>query len=95
MGLLECHIRDNGVGREKAALLRQERTPGHASVAVEVTRERLEALKNGQVYEALEYSDLTDSGGKIVGTQVIVRLPANMNLIQQKSCFSKNRILRQ
>jgi len=78
-GLLECHIRDNGVGREKAAMLRQERTPGHASVAVEVTRERLEALKNGQTYEALEYSDLTDPEGKIVGTQVIVRLPANMN----------------
>jgi ligand-binding sensor domain-containing protein len=79
VGLLECFIRDNGVGREKAALLRQERTPGHASVAVEVTRERLEALKNGQNYEVLEYEDLTDSEGKIVGTQVIVRFPANMN----------------
>lgn len=78
-GLLECYIRDNGVGREKAALLRQERTPGHASVAVEVTRERLEALKNGQVYEALEYSDLTNLEGKVIGTQVIVRLPANLN----------------
>lgn len=76
--LLECRILDNGIGREKAALLRQERTPGHASVAVEVTRERLEALKNGQTYEVLDYSDLTDSEGKIVGTQVIVRLPVAM-----------------
>jgi hypothetical protein len=67
------------VGREKAALLRQERKPGHASVAIEVTRERLEALKNGQVYNALEYSDLTDAEGNIAGTQVIVRIPASMN----------------
>lgn len=77
--VLECVIRDNGVGREKAALLRQERTPGHSSVAVEVTRERLEALKKGQVYDALEYSDLTGTEGKITGTQVVVRLPVTIN----------------
>ena len=79
VGLLECHIRDNGVGREKAALLRQERRPGHTSVATEVTRERLEALKNGHDYASLEYLDITESEGKIIGTQVVVRLPANMN----------------
>ena len=79
VGLLECTIRDNGIGREKAALLRQERKPGHASVAVEVTRERLEALKNGRGYAELEYSDRTDPEGKVVGTQVVVRLPAAVN----------------
>jgi hypothetical protein len=77
--ILECVIRDNGVGREKSAMLRQERMPGHASIAVEVTRERLEALKNGYDYLPLEYADLTGAEGNIIGTQVVVRLPANMN----------------
>ena len=77
--ILECEIRDNGIGREKAALLRQERKPGHTSVAVEVTRERLEALKNGFQYTPLEYEDLLDAENKITGTQVTVRLPATIN----------------
>lgn len=78
-GLLECTIRDNGVGREKAMLLRQERKPGHTSVALDVTRERLEALKKGRQYAVLEYEDITNSEGKVAGTQVTVRLPAMVN----------------
>ncbi|MBK7939021.1 MAG: histidine kinase [Lewinellaceae bacterium] len=78
-GLLECTIRDNGVGREKAAMIRRERKPGHSSLALEVTRERLEALKNGLEYEALEYSDLADHRGNTSGTQVVIRLPLQMN----------------
>lgn len=78
-GILECCIRDNGVGRERAALLRQERKPGHISVAVEVTRERLEALRNDSIYPTLEYLDLMAANGDIAGTQVIVRIPANLS----------------
>ncbi|MCB0542838.1 MAG: hypothetical protein KDC70_04955, partial [Saprospiraceae bacterium] len=78
-GLLCCTVRDNGVGREKAAALQQERKPGHASVAVEVTRERLAALKNGMGYRELEYRDLKDAEGKIGGTEVTIRLPAAVN----------------
>ncbi len=78
-GLLVCTVRDNGAGREKAALLREERRPGHSSTALEVTRERLEALKNGLDYVALEYSDITDAHGKTAGTQLVIRLPLKMN----------------
>ncbi len=78
-GLLECRIRDNGVGREKAAMLREERRPGHSSMALEVTRERLDAMKNGPDYAALEYYDVINKEGKVAGTQVVIRLPLRLN----------------
>lgn len=77
--LLVCTIRDNGIGREKAARLRQERKPGHQSVAISVTRDRLEALKNGASFEALTYADLKDDAGEIVGTEVVVRIVGKVN----------------
>ena len=79
LNILECTIRDNGIGREKAALLRREREPGHTSVALDVTRERLEALRNDLPYTPMEYADLLDSQNNIIGTQVMVRLPVIMN----------------
>jgi ligand-binding sensor domain-containing protein/sensor histidine kinase YesM len=78
-GLLTCIIRDNGIGREKAARLRQERKPGHQSVAIHVTRDRLEALKVGANYQALTIEDIKDDAGEIVGTIVTVRMPVKVN----------------
>ncbi|MEN0006035.1 MAG: two-component regulator propeller domain-containing protein [Bacteroidota bacterium] len=73
--LLEVTIKDNGIGRERAALLKAERKPGHQSVALKVNKERLEALRNGYNYIALSISDVLDTDGKIQGTLVCVRLP--------------------
>lgn len=72
--LLCCRIRDNGVGRERAARLRQERKPGHQSAALSITRERLEAMCRGG-YAVLETSDVLDGAGEIAGTEVVVRMP--------------------
>jgi ligand-binding sensor domain-containing protein len=71
--LLICTIRDNGIGREKAALLRQARKPGHQSTALTVTKERLEAMRGTASYIALEINDVK---GETSGTEVVVRLPA-------------------
>jgi len=73
--LLQCQIRDNGVGRKRAAELRQTKQPGHQSVAMGVTRERLEAMKNGASYAALDIQDLTNNQGEVLGTQVLVKMP--------------------
>jgi sensor histidine kinase YesM len=61
--LLVCRITDNGPGREKAALLREAKKPGHQSMALAVTQERLAAL-GGKI----EYHDLE------TGTEVEVRV---------------------
>ncbi len=77
--LLQCQIRDNGVGRKKAAQLRQSNAPGHQSVAMEVTRERLEAMKAEAKYTTLEIADIPTSDGAIGGTEVIVKMPLFVN----------------
>lgn len=76
--LLTCEIRDNGVGRERAARLREEKKPGHQSAALQVTRERLEALRGDRPYTSLEMSDILNEKGEIAGTKVIIRLPVKM-----------------
>jgi ligand-binding sensor domain-containing protein/anti-sigma regulatory factor (Ser/Thr protein kinase) len=77
--LLRCTIEDNGVGREKSALLRQARKPGHQSTALQVTKERLEAMQGAAVYNALEISDVMNEQKNIAGTRVVVRMPLIMN----------------
>jgi ligand-binding sensor domain-containing protein/two-component sensor histidine kinase len=73
--LLYVRIRDNGVGRKKAAKLREERKPGHQSVAMTVNKERLEALRADRSYTPLSISDLVDEQGKIMGTMVELVVP--------------------
>ncbi len=73
--LLECYIIDNGVGRKKANELRQSKKPGHQSVAMEVTKDRLDALKGTQEYIPLEITDILDDKNETKGTKVVVRLP--------------------
>ena len=77
--LLVCKIKDNGIGRERALRLREEKKPGHQPVAVEVTRERLEAFRNGQGYVALTTEDVVDEHQEINGTLVTIRLPIRLN----------------
>jgi len=60
---LICRIIDNGPGREKAALLREAKKPGHQSAALSVTQERLAAIGGSLVFRDRE-----------IGTEVEVRL---------------------
>lgn len=75
---LSCRIRDNGVGREKSAMLRKERAPGHQSSALQITRERLEAMCAGKSYKPMEILDIYNESGEIAGTEVVLRLPLQM-----------------
>ncbi len=75
---LRCTITDNGVGREKAALLRGERQPGHSSAALQITQERLEALAENPIVEPLKFSDIHDLSGEIIGTRVVATLPLQL-----------------
>jgi ligand-binding sensor domain-containing protein len=77
--LLICMIRDNGLGREMAGRLREEKKPGHQPVALEVTHERLETLRGVAPYESLKIEDLTNPSGEINGTLVTLKLPLKIN----------------
>ena len=62
---VQCLVVDSGVGRAAAAARTRERGGGHRSVAVAVTRERVEALGGRLV--------ITDPPGG--GTEVLIELP--------------------
>lgn len=42
---MQCLVEDNGIGRQAAATKQKSRPPGHKSVALDVTRARVEAMK--------------------------------------------------
>ncbi len=72
-GLL-CTVEDNGVGRSKAQEL--ERNRRHTSVAIPVTRERLEMLgRRFRKKFSLHITDLTGSEGQPAGTRVDISMP--------------------
>jgi sensor histidine kinase YesM len=70
--ILQCTIEDNGIGREAAALRRQERKPGHQPAAVEITRERLKNMPGNDTLNTIVFSDIVDENKEVVGTRVVV-----------------------
>lgn len=74
--LLKCVILDNGIGREKSAILNQKEQPQHQSTALQVTKERLEIFnKNGSNLFSLAYKDLKNEKEEAEGTEVTICLP--------------------
>ena len=73
---LECMVEDNGVGRERAALLKQNNTSSHNSIGLKMTEERLQLISEmtGEEASVTMIDKFTDSGTP-EGTKVIVRLP--------------------
>ena len=69
---LECLVEDNGVGRERARQIKSQQEAQHQSMALQVTRERLELLGTEQ---RMKIIDLKDADGNVLGTQVILKLP--------------------
>lgn len=70
---LHCVVRDNGVGREKAAMLQASKQSGHQSTALLVTQERIAALGGYLVLK-----DVCLADGSIGGTEVAVMVPVSV-----------------
>ncbi|MBO7496180.1 MAG: histidine kinase [Salinivirgaceae bacterium] len=73
---LTCQITDNGVGRKAAAEIEKKGEKAHKSVGMQLTRERLQDL-NRKTKSELSYTitDLEDSNGNALGTQVTIVIP--------------------
>ncbi|MEM9928614.1 MAG: histidine kinase, partial [Bacteroidota bacterium] len=67
---MQCEVIDNGIGRKAAAARRVGRAPSHKSVALDVTAQRLKAMKG-----RLEISDVLNAAGEIAGTKVTLLFP--------------------
>ncbi len=76
VGYLRIEMEDNGIGRQRAEMLKKDRLVNRESVGLRLTRERLdkfsESFRNPYT---LEFRDLTDAAGEPTGTCVVLRLP--------------------
>ena len=73
---LKCIIRDNGIGRQKAAAIQAQKGRKHQSHAMEINRERLALLSKGTgMTFTFSVEDLTDNQGAPAGTQISMLLP--------------------
>ncbi|GAB5416076.1 MAG: hypothetical protein Crog4KO_13390 [Crocinitomicaceae bacterium] len=71
--MLQCTVKDNGVGRNKAS---SENQTGKKSIAISLTSERLKLLYSDEdVQEALMIIDEVDEIGNPVGTTVVMKIP--------------------
>jgi sensor histidine kinase YesM len=64
-------IEDDGIGREAAMQLRKQNLPGHKSMGLKLTEERLKLI-NEHHHVSFEIRDLTDVHGQPSGTRVTV-----------------------
>lgn len=70
--LLTFEITDDGIGREAAMKLRNENFPLHKSIGMNITKERLKLINQGQQAD-VEIEDLLDEHGN-TGTRVRVKV---------------------
>ncbi|WP_235298902.1 sensor histidine kinase [Portibacter marinus] len=69
-------IRDNGIGREKAAQIKKNSLKKHISRATEIIEERLKLLKSEKNMDSnIIYKDLKSKEGYSLGTEVIITIP--------------------
>jgi putative methionine-R-sulfoxide reductase with GAF domain len=73
---IEISIGDNGVGRKEAARVRPHRKGEHTSLGIDVTTQRLLALKTDpDVPAGIEIADLSHPDGSSAGTRVTIFVP--------------------
>ena len=73
---LVCSITDDGIGFEKSKEIKENSIPVHKSMALDITRKRLEMMeavtsKNSKV----DIAELVNEKGEVLGTKVILSLP--------------------
>ncbi|MCB0584351.1 MAG: histidine kinase [Phaeodactylibacter sp.] len=75
-GFLRCSIQDDGIGRHKAAELKQRSRTGKKSMGMNITRDRIDTIN--KIYETntrAEIIDLKDENGEGTGTRVELTIP--------------------
>jgi HSP90 family molecular chaperone len=73
--ILTCIITDNGIGRDKAAMIKSKSAEKQKSMGLHITKERL-ALLNQDIDAQTSFNieDITDEKGNAAGTRVILKM---------------------
>ena len=73
---IEITIEDNGIGREKVALIKKKKIYKSNSIGIKLTKERLSNFeKDYKNKYSLKLIDLYDKNEKAIGTRVVLKLP--------------------
>ncbi len=71
-----CSIIDNGIGREKSAEMKRNSAKEHKSMAMDITKQRLQILNTmNQSNLSVRINDLKDEKGLPIGTKVDIFIP--------------------
>jgi tetratricopeptide (TPR) repeat protein len=82
---LVCIIRDNGIGRKRAAQLKSKSAEKHKSMGLQITAERLALLTGtGEAGHFFRIEDLYDAEGNAIGTQVVLTIKINSPAAEPK-----------
>jgi tetratricopeptide (TPR) repeat protein len=74
--LIRCIVEDNGIGRDQAGLSKNKQSSGHRSLGMQVTRERMDAIKKELNIDCdFKIIDLKDENGQACGTRVEILIP--------------------
>ncbi len=74
--LLFCQITDNGIGRQRAAMLKSKSASKNKSLGMQITSHRLELINSLNEKETtVEVIDLVDPEGEACGTKVMLKIP--------------------
>jgi two-component system sensor histidine kinase LytS len=72
-GFLECAIRDNGIGLHQSQ--KENKTKNHSSVALKITKERIENVSKFSAFSAEEIKE----ENTILGTKIWFRIPLKLD----------------
>ncbi|HXB06289.1 MAG TPA: histidine kinase [Puia sp.] len=76
--ILTCVVRDNGVGRKRAGMLKSKSAEKHKSMGLQITAERMALLTGpGESQPFFQIEDLYDETGAPIGTQVTLNIRIN------------------
>ena len=74
--VLNCVIKDNGIGRKASEELKKNKSKYHESMGVSISQERIGYYNRSKETETnIEIIDLYDEKGNSIGTQVTINLP--------------------
>ncbi len=73
--ILCCKITDNGIGRAKVSVLKNEVREKRKSIGLKLTEERIKMFNNGNGKATLEFVDLEDMNCNPAGTTAIIKIP--------------------
>ena len=77
-GQIVYSITDNGIGRRKAAVLKELNKPEHQSYGIDITRERVNLHNRNGLNTDVTITDLEEVDGRPLGTKAVVKINSEL-----------------